>query len=255
MFISWGWNRANYSRSDIHFKGRDYNFTLKKVTATDKPTGFDPAIHFNPLKLTIPQTNFKMGYFLNDHYSISFAFDHMKYVMQQDQRVKMSGTIMQSGTEYDGIYNNDEVTLTRDFLEYENTDGLNYVHAGITRHDRIFKRAYGKKTEIISLYSVAGASAGGMYPRTDSHLLNYRRNNQFHLAGYGMSIHSGLRLELFSCFFFQSEAKVGYINMPSIRPTEIHSEKAKQHFSFFQHNLLFGFSFRIAKPAPAAPVE
>src|SRR5690606_34220025 len=99
MFISWGWNRANYSRSDIHFKGRDYNFTLKKVTATDKPTGFDPAIHFNPLKLTIPQTNFKMGYFLNDHYSISFAFDHMKYVMQQDQRVKMSGTIMQSGTE------------------------------------------------------------------------------------------------------------------------------------------------------------
>jgi hypothetical protein len=32
--------------------------------------------------MTIPQTNFRIGYFINDHYSIALGVDHMKYVAQ-----------------------------------------------------------------------------------------------------------------------------------------------------------------------------
>jgi hypothetical protein len=35
----------------------------------------------NPARMTIPQTNFRLGYFINDHYS-SYWVDHMKYVLQ-----------------------------------------------------------------------------------------------------------------------------------------------------------------------------
>ena len=40
FFISWGGNRESFSRSDIHFKGKDYNFTIKDATAHDKPKGW-----------------------------------------------------------------------------------------------------------------------------------------------------------------------------------------------------------------------
>jgi hypothetical protein len=32
-------------------------------------------------KMTHSQTNFRIGYFINDHYSIALGVDHMKYVM------------------------------------------------------------------------------------------------------------------------------------------------------------------------------
>jgi hypothetical protein len=43
--------------------------------------------------MTIPQTNFKLGYFINDHYSIALGADHMKYVVTQDQTGNITGTI------------------------------------------------------------------------------------------------------------------------------------------------------------------
>jgi hypothetical protein len=41
-------------------------------------------------KMTIPQTNFRIGYFINDHY-IALGVDHMKYVMAQNQVANITG--------------------------------------------------------------------------------------------------------------------------------------------------------------------
>ena len=40
VFIYWGGNRGNYSKSDINFRGNGYNFTLKSIVADDKPKGY-----------------------------------------------------------------------------------------------------------------------------------------------------------------------------------------------------------------------
>jgi hypothetical protein len=59
--------------------GKDYNFTIENMVAhDDKGWHVD---YINPVKMTIPQTNFRIGYFINDHYSIALGVDHMKYVM------------------------------------------------------------------------------------------------------------------------------------------------------------------------------
>ena len=86
FFISWGGNRASYSNSDISFKGEHYSFTIKDVSAEDKPKGWH-IDYINPTRMTIPQTNFKIGYFITDNYTVSFGLDHMKYVMN-DNRTK-----------------------------------------------------------------------------------------------------------------------------------------------------------------------
>ena len=66
--LFWGWNRGWFTDSDIHFTGENYDFILYDVQANDRqsPIGFDP--YLNPVKLTVPQTNFRVGYFLSDHY-------------------------------------------------------------------------------------------------------------------------------------------------------------------------------------------
>jgi hypothetical protein len=41
--------------------------------------------------MTIAQTNFRMGYFINNHYNISVGLDHMKFVMKHHQIANVSG--------------------------------------------------------------------------------------------------------------------------------------------------------------------
>ena len=65
FFVNWGGNIADFSKSNITFKGDTYNFTLSNVAAEDKPKGFH-IDYINPMRMTIPQTNFRIGYFLTD---------------------------------------------------------------------------------------------------------------------------------------------------------------------------------------------
>jgi hypothetical protein len=68
-----GGNRESYSKSDVTFRGKDYNY--RKYGCYDKPKGWH-VDYINPVKMTIPQTNFRIGYFINDHYSI-LGVDHI----------------------------------------------------------------------------------------------------------------------------------------------------------------------------------
>ena len=56
FFFYWGYNRGFYSRSDINFKGADYNFTLYDVTAKDRQSklGADPYLHINHSAIRLP---------------------------------------------------------------------------------------------------------------------------------------------------------------------------------------------------------
>ncbi len=74
FYAFWGWNRAAYSNSDIHFKGNDYDFTLYRVKAHDRPTPFSYHNYFQIDRITIPpQTNFKIGYFFKDNMAINIG--------------------------------------------------------------------------------------------------------------------------------------------------------------------------------------
>lgn len=61
FYFYWGGNRGYYSKSDITFKGEDYSFTLQNVEAHDKPKGWH-IDYINPTRITIPQTNLRLGY-------------------------------------------------------------------------------------------------------------------------------------------------------------------------------------------------
>jgi len=249
FYIYYGGNRESYSKSDINFSGDGYNFTLHDVKAQDKPKGWT-IDYVNPTRMTIPQTNFRVGYFISDHYNISIGFDHMKYVMTTDQFANMNGYIDlpqdQSGSVFNGIYNNVPKQLTKDFLEYEHTDGLNYVNLELARVDdllNLFKVA--NDSDIFQLNITEGVGGGVLYPRTNTTLMGKQRHDEFHISGFGISAKAGINLTFFKHYFIQGELKGGYINMPDVRTTYAGIDRASQHFMFLERIITFGGIFKI----------
>ena len=243
FFITWGGNRETYSKSDVTFRGKDYNFTLENIQAHDKPKGWH-IDYINPVKMTIPQTNFRLGYFVNDHYSITIGVDHMKYVMFQDRAVNITGNYPDAGT-YGEILPNNQVLLTEDFLTYEHTDGLNYINTEFSRHDDISSVFKIKNTDKIQVNLTEGVGVGFLYPKTNTKLLGKERHDDFHISGYGTSLKAGLNITFFKHFYIQGELKGGYINMPDIRTTISAEDSASQDFFFFQKIIAFGGIFKI----------
>lgn len=241
FFFYWGWNHSAYSKSDIHFTGNNYDFTLNDVQAKDRQSPFDLKLYLNPGTITIPQYNMRIGYFFHEKYSISFGSDHMKYVMVNNQMSTIDGTIENSGTIYDGKYNNKPFEITPDFLTFEHTDGLNYLNIETRRFDKIYE--YKKFKLNIS----EGLGIGILYPRTNTKLMHHARYDQFNVAGLGCGAILALNLEIYNRFFIQTEFKAGYINMPNVRTTIYETDRAKQSFGFIQSNVVFGVNLNYNK--------
>jgi hypothetical protein len=245
-YMYWGWNQAKYTQSNIRFHGDNYDFTLQNVVATDRQTPFDVKVYFKLNTITIPQVNYKIGYFLTDKYDVSFGVDHMKYVMRQNQTVKINGSIQKSGSPYDGKYVGENIVLTEDFLTFEHTDGLNYLNFEVNRYDKLLDLTKIKLNKI-GINLTEGISVGALMPRTNTKLLKNNRYDQYHFAGYGVGAKLGIQVTLGAHFFLQSDMKSGFINMPDIRTTQFTTDRAKQHFFFWQGNILFGFQVKFRK--------
>lgn len=257
----WGGNRESYSKSDVNFRGKDYNFTVDNMAAHDKPKGWH-LDYINPAKMTIPQTNLRLGYFFSDHYSVTIGVDHMKYVMTQNQIANVTGNINlpvdQAGSIYNGVYNNIPVDMSQGgaqeggseglgtaFLMYEHTDGLNYVNTEVSRFDDISKWFNLPNIDKVQINLTEGLGAGLLYPKTNTTLLGKERHDDFHVSGYGVSAKAGINVTFFKHFYVQGELKGGYINMQDIRTTTSSEDKASQDFFFFQRIIAVGGIFRI----------
>jgi hypothetical protein len=172
----------------------------------------------------------------------------MKYVMIEQQPATIDGYIDLNDpvSEFNGVYNNEYIYIDEDFLEFEHTDGLNYINVEISRVDNLgdYLKWNSKK---IQLNLIESFGAGILYPKTNSTLLSKEKNDEFHLAGFGLSLKAGINLTLFNHFFIQTEFKAGYIDMPNIRTTNSRADSASQEFFFYQRNISFGYIFQLVK--------
>ena len=247
FFISWGGNRDNFTKSDIAFSGDNYNFTIEDVEAQDKPKGWH-LDYINPTRMTIPQTNLRVGYFISDKYAVIIGFDHMKYVMKQNLIKNVRGEINlpteEAGSVFNGQYNG-QTFVSEQFLEFEYTDGLNYAFTEIARYDDISKWFGITNTDTFQINATESVGFGFIYPRTNSTLLLKPRNDAFSVSGYGTSLNLGLNLTFFKHFFIQTDLKGGYIKMNNSRTTSVTTDKASHDFFFLQRVISLGGIFRL----------
>ena len=238
MFVFWGWNRAAFSKSDIHFKGNGDDFVLHNVVAHDRPSDLSWD-YINPKEVSIPQFNFRYGYFIKDNLAIVIAQDHMKYVMDQNQTVDITGNI--SDPVYANMVQNGKINLADEkFLTFEHTDGLNYVNAGVEKYKNISSK---EKVEILWAY---GGGLGVMFPKSNVKLFGNERSDRFHVAGFGADVRTNINFIFWKRLMARVEAKFGYINMPDVKTTLNNKpDKASHDFVFGQINFGVGYVFNI----------
>lgn len=236
MFVFWGWNRAMFSKSDIHFKGNGYDFVLHNVVAHDRPSDLSWD-YINPGEVSKPQFNFRLGYFIKDNLAIVIAQDHMKYVMDQNQTVDFTGHI--SDPTYAAMVQNGQVNLTDEkFLTFEHTDGLNYINLGVEKYKNLYAK---ENLEILWSY---GGGLGLMFPKSNVKIFGNERSDRFHVAGFGADVRTNINFVLWKRLMARVEGKFGYINMPDVKTTLNNKpDKASHDFVFGQINFGIGYVF------------
>jgi len=224
MYLQWGYNTEWYTRSNIHFKlSNGDRFTLVHAKAHDK-ADLD-AILKKPTEISIPQYNYRIGFYINKKRtrSIEINFDHIKYVVTDAQKVRVRGVIEGQAVDGDSILN-----ATR-FLHLEHTDGGNLLHINYAQQHTLLKKT-SNGSPLVSFIWKAGA--GINIPRTDFTYHGDRLNNQFHIAGYNISLEGGARFHPFRHFFLEGTAKSGFVNYLNALANTTERKGNRVHHSF-----------------------
>ena len=236
--IEWGWNNESYAKSDIHFTGKDHDFTLWGVNAKDTQKTLTPGTLFNtylnPGKITIPQTNFRLAYQYSSDTAFALNLDHMKYVVSDGQTVAASGrylstTYANQATQY----------LSPAYMHYEHTDGLNVLTLEYEKRYPFDLFGHGIKTRAFVL-----GGAGVVIPKSNVtlNMLNQARNDKFHLAGTSFDVGTGLEIDFFTDFYARTSFKMGQVHLPEV-VTSARQDKASQTIRFKEASVTVGMRF------------
>lgn len=240
LFGYWGYNRSFYSKSTIRFQGNGYDFQMKGSVAHDNP---DPVSwkYFDPARITVPQFNARLGYYIRDHWAISFGYDHMKYIFADQNHVRLSGYVAEGIDTVSGLsgnYDDVEYVTDRTNFHYENSDGLNYLRFEVTRTDQW----YATRSKWFAFSTNLGLGTGGILSFNDFRFAGRDDRRTISLSGYGISGHVGARFEFFKHIFLQSNFSGGFMHQLNVktRPNEP-TARARHYFGYGELDLVIGF--------------
>jgi hypothetical protein len=241
--FQWGYNRSWYSKTNLHFTGPDYDFTVYNLSGTDRPSKFG-WVYFNPNTISIPQYTFRLSYFLTDRIAISGGMDHMKYVVTQDQNTTISGVITpQASSTYAGSYLNQPIALRSDLLSFEHTNGFNLLSLDFEYLQPLFEIVRAK----LSLHWNTGIGGIWMVTKTDVRVLEDGLDNDFHIAGYTLCGKTGPRIEYKHRFYLATELKGGYATLPSVLIANAAPEIGDHNLGYLEYYIVFGVNFNLRK--------
>jgi hypothetical protein len=246
LFGYWGYNRSVYTKSDIRFVGSGYDFTLKGSSAHDNQAPFTVEDYFSPDRITVPQFNTRIGYYIKNHWAVSFGYDHMKYLFNDKNQVKLNGTInpgVDPVTNWSGNYEDEDVVTNRSDFHYENSNGLNYLRFELTRTDQWFSSDPENK---FAISTNLGVGAGGILSFNDFNFAGKKDMVTISLSGYAVSAHTGLRFEFFRNIFLQTNFSGGFMHQVRVktRPDD-GSAYAQQMYGYAEFDVVLGFLFYI----------
>lgn len=240
IFISWGYNRSAYTKSNLKLQGQGYNFDMQYVKARDNQSPLNSG-DYSLTKLSVPQYNFKIGYYYKQKWSISLGVDHMKYIFSDNNKVVVSGNLSYQ-SKYVSLGNNinygsapillKNITTDRDVFHYENSKGLNYIHGELGLSEKLF--VADKKGDII-ISSNVGFGAGLLLSYTNLLFDGVQHETTKSLSGYGLSTFAGLRLEFLKRIYLYSNFSVGFLHKVHEKTSMIDEVAyASQYFGYSQ---------------------
>ncbi|MEO5569649.1 MAG: hypothetical protein ABIT08_11570 [Bacteroidia bacterium] len=231
FYFSFGYNLDWFTRSDIHFKDTqtdNYDFTLYSVKGVDRPA----IKYILEQDITLPQYSYRIGYFFNNKKDIGIEinYDHVKYIMVQNQTVHIKGQIHDS-------YLDQDTLLVESFIRYEHTNGANYFMINAVKRFNFLH----SKNELHWLSATVRAGGGLVVPRTESYLFGLHRNDVYNVAGFVTGVDVGLRYDFLKNFYLETSGKGAYANYINVY---LYGQgRAHQHWFSFEYIFTLGFQF------------
>jgi hypothetical protein len=236
FYFFWGYNREYYSNSTIHFKNTvsdNYDFTFIDAKAEDKPD-FQNALNIG--QISVPQFNMHLGYLFGGkrNFGIEFSWDHLKYVVKDNQILHVQGQIRGNKIDKDTL-------VTPDFVHLQHTNGNNYMMLSFIKKINIYKH---KNLEISTL---AKWGAGILMSYSISTILGSPDNGHFRYHGLVTGGGFDLRMDLYRYVFLQAGIQVAYADYTSIQLGQDLIGRAEHDFFSYQAMLGIGFNIPTSK--------
>src|SRR5207253_2596525 len=185
------------------------------------------------VNITVPQYVGRIGYTINKKWAIELNYDHTKYVVDDHQKVRVTGVFN------DHTVDNDTILDPETFLHIEHTDGANFWMFNAVR-----KFDLCKKGKNFNLAWLVKPGAGAVIPRTDVTLFGERLNNDWKVAGWIVGAESGFRATFLGSAFIEIVAKGSYANYVNAFVLGKGHGKVSHHFYTAQLTATIGWQMR-----------
>lgn len=234
FYLSWGYNHEWYTNSDIHVVQNDLNndVTFKAVHASDHAGWDNNLLHKD---LTIPQYNYRIGYFFNEKQDVGFEinFDHTKYVLNYGQDLHMQGTI--NGRHVDTV-----AIANEKYLLWMLNNGANFLQFNFLKKVRAFDLFQSRFT----FDALLKAGVGPVIPHVENTVLGHDNIPHFQFGGWNVDLDMSLRATFFKHFFLEFQNKWVYARYFGLK---IYDGVANQAFGCYEVALVAGGTFKLHK--------
>ena len=190
LYFSWGYNADVFKRSDLHIAqpslGND--FVLHGVRSHDQK-GWTDLFHNS---LTTSQYSARIGYFFNakQDLAIELNFEHVRFLVTQDQTVRMSGTLNNAQVDR-------SVSVTEDFLRYKLNNGANFLLVNLVKRLPLV----GEPARRGSVAVLLKAGAGIGVPHPTNFVFGEANTPGFQFGGLDLGLEGAVRVHMFRLLY------------------------------------------------------
>jgi hypothetical protein len=156
----------------------------------------------------------------------------------------MSGVIDSSVSKvFAGAYVDHDQILTKDFLRFEHTNGLNLFTVDI----EYLLPIYHSKKDWVHIGWNFGLGGVFVITKTEIHVIGFGLDNDFHTAGFSLPVKTGPRIDIWKYFFVAFELKAGYAHLPWVLIRNNAVDLADHNFSYLEYYGVVGVSYGFGK--------
>ena len=234
FYFSWGYNTEWFTHSNVHIVQPELgnNYTFKNIRGHDR-RGWDDALLSKAL--TIPQYNYRIGYFFNKKKGLAFEinFDHTKFIFG-DQDARLTGTL--SGKRVDTTIAFNE---QNGFFYYLN-NGANFLLFNIVKQWNL----YHSYSENFKIDALGKAGIGPVIPHVENSFFRQKNEPHFQLGGWNVGVEGAIKATFFKTIFLEFANKVDYARYSNLK---IYKGTAKHAFGTYELIVNLGVSLPAGK--------
>ncbi len=242
LYISWGYNSEWYTHSNLKISQPELgnDFAFRNIRGHDHE-GWNGQLFTKAL--TIPQYNYRIGYFFNDKndLGVEINFDHTKFIFADNQVVHVKGTI-----------NNQPIDKSLRFLEndlptadsnsyYFLNNGANFLLFNIVKRWHFGENKKGTiKWDGLTKFGI-----GPVVPHVQNKFFDQPQNEpHFQVGGWNTGIEGALRSTFYKHVYLEFAAKLDYARYSGLK---IYKGTAKQAFGTAEVILNLGYTINTGK--------